>query len=224
LRTIKAESTHQRDGWHVLHLANQVQARLQRIVQAEEERMHLIARQERQQVRTGKKALGRPAKTTASQQQQLLSQLHCLLEGVEYLFAQLRQLLQVVVLTQESQAPLLGAACRQGEVETVLALLEEVVPSAPAAVRKEVQRVSKQVRLGLPALLQVAQPMEGLQQEALAQLGEQAVGLIGWAWQRRAILGEQPKHLLEALDPTRHYFFDCGCLENYELPITVGQI
>src|SRR5438128_9216163 len=43
--------------------------------------------------------------------------------------------------------------------------------------------------------------MEGCQQEAMAQLGEQAVGLIGWAWQRRAILGEQPKQLLEAMDP-----------------------
>src|SRR5436305_10509687 len=43
--------------------------------------------------------------------------------------------------------------------------------------------------------------MEGCQQEAITQLGEQAVGLIGWAWQRRAILGEQPKHLLETMDP-----------------------
>ncbi|MFL5654760.1 MAG: hypothetical protein ACJ8CB_11375, partial [Ktedonobacteraceae bacterium] len=91
---------------------------------------------------------------------------------------------------------------RREEVETVLDLLEEVGQSAPAPIRKEVQRVSKQVRLSLPALLYFAQTLEALQQEAIAQLGEQAVGLIGWAWQRRAILGEQPKHLLEAMDPT----------------------
>ena len=57
------------------------------------------------------------------------------------------------------------------------------------------------MRLSLPALLYFAEALEALQQEAIAQLGEQAVGLIGWAWQRRAILGEQPKHLLEAMDP-----------------------
>lgn len=201
LRTTKAISTHQRDVWHVLHLAAQVQARLQRVVQEEEERGRLIERQEQQRASTGKNAVGRPAKTTASQQEQRLRQLHRVLDGVEYLFAQLSQLLEIVVLSQESQPRLLSSASRRGEVETVLDLLEEVVQSAPAAVRKEVQRVSKQVRLALPALLYFAQEMEGCQQEAIAQLGEQAVGLIGWAWQRRAILGKQPKHLLEAMDP-----------------------
>src|SRR5712692_5925343 len=91
LRITKAESTHQRDVWHVVHLAAQVQARLQRVVQEEEERMQLIERQEQQRASTGKNAVGRPAKTTASQ-------LHRVLEGVEYLFAQLRQLLEIVVL------------------------------------------------------------------------------------------------------------------------------
>jgi hypothetical protein len=201
LGTTKALSTHQRDVWHVEHLAGQVQARLERVVQEEEERGRLLERQAQQRASTGKNAVGRPAKTTASQQEQLLRQLHRVLDGVEYLFAQLRQLLEIVVLSQESQPRLLSAASRRGEVETVLALLEEVVQSAPAAVRKEVQRVSKQVRLALPALLYFAQEMEGCQQEAIAQLGEQAVGLIGWAWQRRAILGKQPKHLLEAMDP-----------------------
>ena len=38
LRTTKAISTHQRNVWHLLHLAGQVQARLERVVQAEEER------------------------------------------------------------------------------------------------------------------------------------------------------------------------------------------
>src|SRR5256714_15637086 len=66
---------------------------------------------------------------------------------------------------------------------------------------KSCNEEASQVRLSLPALLYFAQELEALQQEAITQLGEQAVGLIGWAWQRRAILGEQPKHLLEAMDP-----------------------
>jgi hypothetical protein len=201
LRSTKALSTHQRDVWHLLHLAAQVQARLQREVQAEEERWQLIERQELQRATTGKPPVGRPAKTTACEQEHLLSQLQRVLDAVQYLFTQLRHLLEIVVLSEERQPRLLGSEARRGEVETVLELLEEVVQSAPASVQKEVQRVSKQVRLALPALLHFAQEMEASQQEAIAQLGERAVGLIGWAWQRRAILGEQPKQLLDALDP-----------------------
>ena len=48
LRTTKAISTHQRDVWHLLHLAGQVQARLEGVVQEEEERGRLIERQEQQ--------------------------------------------------------------------------------------------------------------------------------------------------------------------------------
>jgi transposase-like protein len=201
LQTTKAMSTHQRDVWHVLHLAGQVQARLEREVQAEEERGRLIERQEQQRATTGKPPVGRPAKTTAYEQEQLLGQLHRVLDGVHYLFAQLRHLLEIVVLSQESKPRLLGSEARRGEVETVLDLLEEVVQAAPATLQKEVQRVSKQVRLALSALLHFAEALEARQQEAIAQLGEQAVGLIGWAWQRRKILGEQPQQLLEALDP-----------------------
>jgi len=201
LRTTKAISSHQRDVWHLLHLAAQVQSRLERVVQAEEERGKVIERQEQQRATTGKKTAGRPAKATACEQESLLSQLHRVLEGVQYLFAQLRHLLEVVVLSEESKPRLLCAESRRGEVETMLDLLEELVQSAPAAVRKEVQKVSKQVRLALPALLYFAEELEVHQQEAMTALGEEAVGLIGWAWQRRAILGQQPQHLLDGLNP-----------------------
>jgi hypothetical protein len=201
LQTTKAIGAHQRDVWHLLHLAAQVQARLERVVQAEEERWLVIERQVQQHTTTGKKPVGRPAKTTVSEQEQLLSQLYRVLEAVQYLFAQLRQLLEIVVLSEESKPRLLCYETRRDEVETVLDLLEEVVQAAPTSVQKEIQRVSKQVRLALPALLYFAQELEASQQEAIAQLGTLAVGLIGWAWQRRAILGEHPKQLLEAMDP-----------------------
>src|SRR5213080_292644 len=74
LRTTKAISTDQRDVWHLVHLAGQVQARLERVVQEEEERWQLLERQEQQEATTGKKAVGRPAKTTPDEQEQLLSQ------------------------------------------------------------------------------------------------------------------------------------------------------
>jgi len=122
LRTTKAISTHQRDVWHLLHLAGQVQARLERGVQEEEERCRLIERQERQQATTGKQPVGRPAKTTACEQKQLLSQLHRVRDAVRYLFAQLRQLLEIVVLSEQSKPRLLCSESRRGEMETVLDL------------------------------------------------------------------------------------------------------
>jgi hypothetical protein len=201
LRTTKALQTHQRDVWHVLHLAGQVQARLARGVQDEEVRQQVIQRQEQHRSSTGKQATGRPARTTVDEQTQVLSQLHRVQEGVTYLFAQLRSLLEIVVLSQESKPRLLNAAARRGEVETVLDLLEELVQAAPLAVRHDVQKVSKQVRLALPALLYFAEELEAAQQVARAALGEEAVGLIGWAWQRRALLGTQPPHLLAGLNP-----------------------
>jgi len=204
LQTTKAISTHQRDVWHLLHLAGQVQARLERVVQEEEERWLVIERQERGLATTGRRTAGRPAKTTSSEQEQLLIELHRLLGAVRYLFAQLRELVEVVVLSGEQEPRLLCCQTRRSEVQTVLDLLEEAIQSVPTTLQKEVQRVIKQVRLALPALLYFAEEAETCQHQAIAQLGEAAVGLIAWAWQRRKILGEQPQQLLAALDPAWH--------------------
>jgi hypothetical protein len=183
LQTTKAISTHQRDVWHLLRLAGQVQARLERAVQAEEDRQRVIERQARELAITGRRSAGRPAKTTSSEQAQLLIELHRLLEAARYLFAQLRELVEIVVLTGRNEPRLLDYQTRRSEVQTVLDLLEEAIQSVPLALRHEVQRVIKQVRLALPALLYFAQDMEACQQEAIAQLGE------------------PPEQLLEAMDP-----------------------
>ncbi len=201
LQTTKAISTHQRDVWHLLRLAGQVQARLERAVQAEEDRQRVIERQARELASTGRRSAGRPAKTTSSEQAQLLIELHRLLEAARYLFAQLRELVEIVVLTGRNEPRLLDYQTRRSEVQTVLDLLEEAIQSVPVALQHEVQRVIKQVRLALPALLYFAQDLEACQQEAIAQLGEAAVGLIAWAGPRRKVLGEQPQQLLAAMDP-----------------------
>ncbi len=201
LQTTRAIRSHQRDIWHLLYLAGQVQARLVRAVQAEEDRWLVIERQEQHQASTGSRPTGRPTKTTSSQQEQLLIQLHRLLSAVCYLFSQLRELLEVVVLTGKSEPRLLCYQTRREEVQAVLDLLEEAIQSVPTTLQHEVQRVIKQGRLALPALLYFTEQVEAVQQEAIAQLGAPAVGLIAWAWQRRQILGEQPKQLLAGLNP-----------------------
>ena len=201
LQTTKAISSHQRDVWHLVHLAGQVQARLEGVVQEEEDRQRVIERQERELATLGRRTAGRPAKTTSREHEQLLIQLHRLRDAVCYLFAQLRELLEVVVLTGKKEPRVLGYQARRSEVQTVLDLLEEAIQSVPTTLQKDVQRVIKQVRLALPALLYFAEEVEACQHEAIEQLGAPAVGLIAWAWQRRKILGEQPEQLLEAMDP-----------------------
>ncbi|GAC1399572.1 MAG: hypothetical protein NVSMB49_10070 [Ktedonobacteraceae bacterium] len=201
LQTTKAISTHQRDVWHLLHLAARVQARLERVVQDEEERWLVIERQEQQQAATGHRPTGRPAKTTSHAQEQLLIELHRLLTAVRYLFTQLHELFEVVVLTGKREPHLLGCQARREDVQTALDLLEEAIESVPTTLHQEVQRVIKQVQRALPALLYFAQEVEASQQEAIKQVGEAAVGLIAWAWQRRKILGERPEQLLEAMEP-----------------------
>lgn len=201
LQTTQALSRHQRDVWHLLRLAGQVQARLERVVHEQEERWVVIEQQEQQQATTGRRPTGRPVKTTSREQEQLLIQLYRLLGAVGYLFAQLRELLEVVVLTQERTPRLLGYQARREELQTVLELLEEAIASVPPALQHEVQRVIKQTRLALPALLCFAEQVEAAQQEAIEQMGAAAVGLIAWAWQRRMLLAETPEHLLALLDP-----------------------
>jgi hypothetical protein len=201
LQTTQALSRHQRDVWHLLRLAGQVQARLERVVHEQEARWLVIEQQEQYQATTGRRSTGRPAKTTSSEQEHLLMQLHRLLGAVRYLFAQLRDLLEVVVLTEERTLRLLGYQARREELQAVLELLEEAIESVPAALQHEVQRVIKQGRLALPALLYFAEHVEAAQQEAIEQLGAPAVGLIAWAWQRRRILGETTQQLLSLMDP-----------------------
>ncbi len=200
LRTTKALSTHQRDVWHVLHLAGQVQARLERVVQDEEARGQVIERQEQHRATTGKQATGRPAKTTVGEQEQLLSQLHRLQEGVMYLFAQLRGLLEIVVLSQESQPRVLNAAARRGEVETVLDLLEELVQAAPL----RAPRGAESEQAGAAGVACSVVLCRGTGSRSAG--GQCSVGRRGGGTHRLGVatpsyLGKQPKHLLAGLNP-----------------------
>lgn len=201
LRTTQLLSTHQRDVWHLLHLFGQTQARLTRLVHAEEARDLVIARQEQHQARTGRRSTGRPTRTSSGEQAHHLIQLHRLQEAVSYLFGQLQDLFEVVVLTGGNQPRLRSHQDRREDVQAALDLLEEAITSAPLSVRSDVQKVIKQVRGALPALVLFAEQLETGQQEALRQQGEATIGLIAWSWQRRKVLGMSPQQLLDAMDP-----------------------
>ena len=96
---------------------------------------------------------------------------------------------------------LLSSEQRQGGIVTVLDLLDELVPSAPAAVQGQLQMLAKQVRLALPQTLLFARRLDAMQEQASRVLGSEAVALLAWAWLRRTVLGPTSEHLLQSIRP-----------------------
>jgi len=188
---------HQRDIWHVLHVASQVQGRCDRALQQMQDRLPIIERQA-ERVAQGKKARGRAAEANVAEQEKRIGRVRYVTEAIRYLSQELRRLLEVVVL---GQAGIVSSRDRQQELEALLALLEELAPQALPTLQKEIQSLSKHLRLALPHLVRFAADLDDPQQQADKRLGSEAVRLIAWAWQRRALLGPTVKDLLAGLDP-----------------------
>jgi hypothetical protein len=105
-----------------------------------------------------------------------------------YLTGELKILLGVVVLKEQS---ILGTKERQEELDTLLDLFSEVCETAPKSIKEDGKKLVRHVQLALPGLVSFCPELDAVQQQAIDQLGEAAVHLIGWAWLRRAIL--EPK-------------------------------
>src|SRR5260370_5304764 len=119
-------------------------------------------------------------------------------EGVRYLWQELHRLLEVAVPLSDG---LLTSERRQGEIVTVLDLLDELVPSASTALQGQLQMLAKQIRLALPQTLLFARRLDAIQEQASRVLGSEAVALLAWAWLRRAVLGPTSEHLLQSIRP-----------------------
>jgi hypothetical protein len=191
------EEQHQRDVWHLFHVAAQVQGRLDRAVQAEQERLLTLQRQA-DALAHGRRRRGRRPKATLAEQEACLSQMSYVAQGVRYLCQELHTLLEVVVPLPDG---LLNSEHRQGEIITLLDLLEELVPSATPALQGQLRMLAKQVRLALPQALLFARRLDAVQEQAARILGSEAVALVAWAWLRRAVLGPTSEHLLQSLPP-----------------------
>jgi hypothetical protein len=197
LRQVHGEEKHQRDVWHLFHVAAQVQARLDRAVKTEHDRLLVIQRQAAREA-SGKRARGRPPKATLPEQQALIAQMEYVAGGVGYLCQQLHTLLEVVVL---HSGRVLSSEYRQGEIEAVLDLLNELVPLARPALQEHIQMLSKHLRQALPQTLLFARQLDAMQEHASRILGPEAVALLAWAWVRRAVLGPTSKDLLQSVPP-----------------------
>ncbi len=195
VNTVTPGQPHQRDVWHVLHLCQQVQARLDRQVEALQQRTPVVARQAAR-LAAGKRPRGKCPKLDVAAHAADLAQAQYACEGLRYLSGELRHLLGVVVLTPQGIMP---SAVRQGDLEALLALLDELSQVAPASMQPELARLVTRLKAALPQLVLFAPALDALQEQVARALGPSAVHLLGWAWQRRGILGPSSKALLESV-------------------------
>ena len=195
--TVTPERPHQRDVWHVLHLCQQIQARLDHLVEGLEQQVPVVARQAAR-LAAGKGLRGKRPKSDVGAHAAELALARYVADGLRYLSGELHRLLEVVVLTAQGIMP---SAFRQGELETVLILLDELSQMAPDAMQHDLRKLVTRLETALPQLVLFAPALDGLQEHACEQLGPGAMHLLGWAWQRRAILGPSSQKLLEGLPP-----------------------
>src|SRR6266849_7127064 len=136
---VPGEEQHQRDVWHLFHVAAQVQGRLDRAVKTEQNRLVVRERQAQREAQ-GEQARGRHPKTQLPEQKALLAQVSYVADGVRYLCQQLHTLLEVVVPSSDR---LLSSTQRHSEIEALLDLLDELVPSATPALQRHIQKIGR---------------------------------------------------------------------------------
>jgi hypothetical protein len=197
---VTPQQPHHRDVWHLLYACQQKQARLDRQVEELQQRVPVVARQAAR-VAAGKRPRGKCPKSDVQAHAAELAQAQYASEGLRYLSGELRHLLGVVVLTAQGLMP---SDVRQAELEALLALLDELSQVAPDSMQHELVRLVTLLRAALPQLVLFAPVLDGLQDQAQQALGPKAVRLLGWAWQRRAILGPSRKELLAGVPAEWH--------------------
>lgn len=195
LATVTPQGPHQRDVWHILHTSQPIQARLDRLLEGLEQRNAVVARQAAR-VAAGKRPRGKCPRSDVQAHAAEVAQARYVSEGLRYLCGELRELLAVVVLTDTG---VMAATVRQGELEALLALLEELGQVAPASMQHDLESLVTLLRAALPHLTLFAPGLDAVQAQAVQVLGPAAVRLLGWAWQRRAILGPTSKALVEGV-------------------------
>jgi hypothetical protein len=192
---VDPHGAHARDVWHVLAQWGKVQARVERLVRQLEERRAGIARQAARVV-AGKRPQGRNRNPDVAAHAQRIAVAERTAHGVGYLGQEVRRLLDVIVRHQGRILPL---AERRTEIAAAVALLAEACAAAPAEVHGDLQRLQIHLEAALPGLLIFAERLEPVHVAAHAVLGDDALDLLGWAWQRRALLGPQVADLLDAV-------------------------
>lgn len=186
---------HGRDVWHLLHTWAQLQGRVERQYTRLQQRTATVARQATR-LAAGQKPKGQHPRTDVGAHAAEVAQAQRTLTDLQTLGQELQRLLEVVVLDRQG---LVSAARREQDLAALLELLAGMRQAALPGARGEVQRLHKQVRLALPRVLAFVTPLERVERDLVGVVGEQGLALVGWAWQRRAILGPQCEQVVAGL-------------------------
>lgn len=130
LSQVPGEENHQREAWHLFPVAAHAQRQRDRALKAEQ------AEREAK----GPRPRGRRPKASLPKQKALLAQVSDVADGVRSRCQQLHPLWEVVVPCADR---LLSRTQRQGEIEALLDVLDELAPSAPPALQGYMQLLSK---------------------------------------------------------------------------------
>jgi hypothetical protein len=198
VQTVTPQQPRQRDVWHVLHECQKVQAPAERLVQRLQEQAPTVARQA-ERLASGQKLRGAHPVSDVAAHASRLRLAQYVASSLRYLSSELQRLLEVVVLAPAAEAGILSYQLRGQELEALLALWAELCEQAPAGLQRDLKALCHHVQLAVPHLLTFAQALEPVQQQAVEQLGAEAVALLAWAWQHRAILGPRREQLLTDL-------------------------
>src|SRR5260370_31300049 len=105
-------ASQQRDVWHVLHAASQVQGRCDRALHQLQDRLPIIQRQA-ERVAQGQKARGRAPSANVAEHEHCIARAKYVTQALRYLCQELQTLLDVVWLGPARQAGLLRSTARQ---------------------------------------------------------------------------------------------------------------
>jgi hypothetical protein len=192
---VDREGQHGRDVWHIFQTWREVQGRVERQFVRLQERTTTVERQAAR-IAAGLKPKGHHPRTDVVAHAAELAQAQRTVAELHILGQELQRLLEVVVLSGQG---LVSAARREQDLAALLELLVGMRHAALPGARGELQRLHKQVRMALPRVLAFVAPIERVEQEMVGVLGADGLALVGWAWQRRAILGPQVATLVAGL-------------------------
>src|SRR6266446_5600159 len=177
--SVAPEGSHQRDVWHVLHSCQQVQARLDRLVQRLEQQVPVVARQAARKA-AGKGLRGKNPKSDVSAHAAQLAQARYVAASLGYLSGELHRLLEVVVLADPRAQGVMPSSARYEELETLLILLDELRQAATADMQPHLKSLVTLLRAALPHLVLFAPGLDGLQECASQGLGSDGILLLAW--------------------------------------------
>ena len=168
------------------------QGRLERQLQHVQARTATVIRQAAR-VAAGQKPRGHHPRTDVAAHGDEVAAAARTVADLQFLGQELQRLLAVVVLDRQG---LVGALRRQQELTALLGLLAERHTQAMPSARGELTRLHTHVQQALPRLVAFVAPLERVEQELVGVLGAEGLALVGWAWQRRAVLAAPPEQLV----------------------------